>query len=144
MRFLPVVRNGRFGIVRHRSLLFKNFSGHANNPVSKEVPLNGDRALDVRMRFVTHKLEILEFEIEDVFDVGVHVHFRKREEIAGKLFFHLFQMVRVDMRVAERMDEIAGFQAAHLRDHHGEQSVRSYVEWHAEEDIGGALVKLAR
>ena len=48
------------------------------------------------------------------------------------------------MRIAEGVHEVAVLQAAHLRHHHGEQGVAGDVERHAEEDVGAALVQLAR
>lgn len=48
------------------------------------------------------------------------------------------------MRVAERVDEFPLFKIADLRDHRGEQRVRSDVERHAEKNIAGALIELAR
>ena len=52
-------------------------------------------------------------------------------------------MIRVKMQIAERVDEIARLQAAHLRDHQREQRVAGDVERHAEKNIRAALVKLA-
>ena len=49
----------------------------------------------------------------------------------------------IQVRIAEGVHEVAGFQAAHLRHHHGEQGVAGDVERHAEEDVGAALVELA-
>ena len=48
------------------------------------------------------------------------------------------------MRVAERVDEDAGLEPAHLRHRHGQQRVGGDVERHAEEDVGRALIELAR
>ena len=47
------------------------------------------------------------------------------------------------MRVAEGVDEVADPEAAHLRDHVGQQGVARDVEGHAEEGIRRALVELA-
>ena len=52
-------------------------------------------------------------------------------------------MVFIDVRIAEGMDEITILQAASLRNHHGEQSVRSNVERNAQKNVGTTLVKLA-
>ena len=48
------------------------------------------------------------------------------------------------MGVAERVHELARPEAADLRHHRGEQRVGGDVERHAEEDVGAALVELAR
>ena len=55
----------------------------------------------------------------------------------------LLEVVRVEMQVAEGVDELAGLQAADLRDHQREQRVARDVERHAEKNIRAALVKLA-
>ena len=52
-------------------------------------------------------------------------------------------MVEVDVRIAERMDEIARPQSALLRNHHSQQGIRRYIERYAEERIGTALIELA-
>jgi hypothetical protein len=75
--------------------------------------------------------------------VRVEVHFGQFIGGAAELQLCLFDMVQVEVGVAEGMDEFAGFQAADLRDHHGQQRVGGDVERHAEEDIGAALVELA-
>ena len=61
-----------------------------------------------------------------------------------KLQARLLEVVEIEVRVAERVDELAGLQAGHLRHHHRQQRVGRDVERHAEEDVGGALVELAR
>ena len=48
------------------------------------------------------------------------------------------------MGVAESMDEVAGVEAAFARDEMGQQGVAGDVERHAEEDVGRALIELAR
>ena len=48
------------------------------------------------------------------------------------------------MRVAERVDEVACAEPGHLGDHVGQERVRGDVERHAEEEVGGPLVQLAR
>ncbi len=62
---------------------------------------------------------------------------------ARKLQARLLEMVEIEVRVAEGVDELAGLQPGHLRHHHGEQRVGRDVERHAEENVGRALVELA-
>ena len=64
----------------------------------------------MRMRFVSDKLKILEFEIKEVFDVRVEVHFREFMGCAAELQLRLLNVVQVEVGVAEGMHEIAGFQ----------------------------------
>ena len=48
------------------------------------------------------------------------------------------------MCVAEGVHEVARLQPAHLRHHHGQQRIAGDIERYAEEDVGAALVQLAR
>lgn len=64
--------------------------------------------------------------------------------MTGKLLADLFEMVGVNVGIAESMDEIARLQAANLRHHHREQRVTRDVERDTEEAVGATLVKLAR
>jgi len=52
-------------------------------------------------------------------------------------------MIFVNVRIAERVHEIADAEPANLRDHVREQRVARNVERHAEKKIRAALVKLA-
>src|SRR5258707_5973990 len=56
----------------------------------------------------------------------------------------LFRSVQVEVRVAQGEHELARLQAGHLRHHQREQGVGGDVERHAEEQVGAALVHLAR
>jgi radical SAM superfamily enzyme len=53
-------------------------------------------------------------------------------------------MVEVQVAVAPRPDELPDAEVALLRDHVREQRVGCDIERHAEEDVGAALVHLAR
>ena len=63
---------------------------------------------------------------------------------ARQLFTRLIEMVQIQVAVAAGPDEIAHIQIALLRDHVREQRIRSDVERHAQEDVGAALIHLAR
>ena len=54
------------------------------------------------------------------------------------------EVVRVDVGVAEGVDEVAGGQAGDVGDQVGEQGVAGDVERDAEEEVGRPLVELAR
>src|SRR5688572_9083186 len=94
------------------------------------------------MRIVALEREILVLELEDVCDGGVELQQRQRAGNARELFTRLIKMVEIEMGVAESVDQIAGLQPAHLRDHQGEQRIRRYVERYTEKEIGAALVEL--
>ena len=51
-------------------------------------------------------------------------------------------MVQIDVRIAQRMDEVTGLQARHLCHHHEQQGIGGDVERHAQEGVGAALVEL--
>ena len=95
------------------------------------------------MRVVTGQFKILELEMVDVFHRRIQFHLRQRTRLARQLQLCLFEVVLVEMQIAKRVDEVAGLQAADLRDHQREQRVAGDVERHAQENIRAALVKLA-
>ena len=68
---------------------------------------------------------------------------RQRFGIAGELEFRLFEVVGVEVEVAEGVDEVADFEVADMGDHVGEQCIGCDVERDAEEEVGTALVELA-
>ena len=94
------------------------------------------------MGVVAREGEVVMAEREDVLGVGVDRHRGKRTRRAGQLEIGLFQVVQVEVGVAEGVDEVAGLQIRHLGHHHGEERIAGDIERHAEEDIGGALVEL--
>src|SRR4030065_420570 len=101
-----------------------------------------DRCLDGGMRVVVQQLKIIELKIEDRAHCGVEVYAWPRPRGARQLRARLFEVVAVEVRIAEGMDEIAGFESGHLGHHQREQGIGGYIERHAEENIGAALVEL--
>ncbi|MPN36795.1 hypothetical protein SDC9_184306 [bioreactor metagenome] len=97
----------------------------------------------MRVRVVAFEAEILEAEGEDVPHLGIDPHCRQGAGLARQLQAGLFEMVGVEVGVAEGMDEVTRAIAADLRQHHRQQRVGGDVEGHAEEDVGAALVELA-
>ena len=71
--------------------------------------LNSNFGSNMGMWIIIKKGEIFKFEIKDIFDVRIYFHLRLWEWLAGELEFCLFQVVRVQMCIAECMDELAGF-----------------------------------
>src|SRR5579883_86728 len=82
-----------------------------------------DLGLDARMRIVVFEGEILVAEGEQILGGGGKPHGRQRARRARELQARLVEMVQVEMRVAERVDEVAGRETCHLRHHQGEQRV---------------------
>ncbi len=95
------------------------------------------------MGVVVDQCEVLLTEIMDRTDCRIDFHARKRPRHPIELCLHLSQVVAVNMRVPERVNELPGLQAANLRHHQGEQAVGGDVEGHAEKKVGTALVELA-
>jgi hypothetical protein len=75
--------------------------------------------------------------------LGIELERGKRPRLSRELLARLLEMVRVQMRIAKRMHEIADAQPADLRDHVREQRIAGDVERNAEEDVAAALVQLA-
>ena len=82
-------------------------------------------------------------EPEDVLDLRVEPEARQRPWRPAQLLFRLLEVVGVEMRVPERMDELARLEPGDLRHHLGQQRIGRDVERHAEEDVAAALVELA-
>ena len=95
------------------------------------------------MRVIVLQREIVVAKREQIVHVRIDAHDGQRARRAAELFTRLIEMVRIQMRVAQRVDEIAVTQIAHLRDHHRQQCVRRNIKWHAQKDIRAALVELA-
>jgi hypothetical protein len=92
---------------------------------------------------VAIQLKVIETELIDFGNLRVDFHLWKREWIPGELKFGLFEVVGVEMKVAEGMDEFPRFVSADLGHHHGEKSVGGDVKRHSQKKIRAALVELA-
>ena len=69
------------------------------------------RRLDRRPRIVAFEREIPVAEVEERLHGRIEPHYGQRTGFARKLLVHLLQMVQIEVRVAERMDEFTGLQA---------------------------------
>src|SRR6056297_3693677 len=78
---------------------------------------NRHRRANRRMRVVALDRDILEAKAENIAHLRIEAQARQRARLTRELFAGLFEMVRIEMRVAEGMHEIAGLQPRHLRDH---------------------------
>lgn len=66
---------------------------------------------------VVFQFEVLVLEVKDGLDVWIYYHARQRTWCARQLEMYLFQVVLVDVCIAQGMDEITGFQASNLCHH---------------------------
>ena len=85
--------------------------------------------------------EVFEFQIPKRF-FG-NYEFRELGRFSLELESQAFDVIEINMRVAERVSENAGREVAFLGDHVHECCVARDVERDAECDVGGALVELA-
>ena len=90
----------------------------------------------MRVRFIIDQLEIAVLKLEDPFLRRIELHLRRREGFAGQLQLCLFEVIEVQVRIAERMNKFAGLQLADLCHHQRQQRIRGEIERHAEKDIG--------
>ncbi len=98
----------------------------------------------MRVRIVVLEGEVLETKSVNPADLRVDSHGGQGTGFAGELQFGLLEVVRVEMHVPEGVDEVTGLVVENLGDHHGEQGVARDVEGDSEEEVGTALVELAR
>jgi len=90
--------------------------------------LHRNRRADRRRRVVALEPEVLVAKREQIRDVGIQVHRRQGARLAFKLLAGLIEVVRVEVRVAERVHEVARFEFAHLRDHHRQEGITCNIE----------------
>ena len=95
------------------------------------------------MRIVAFERNVIEGEVEDGFHIWVEFQRGKGTWLAGELEAGLVEVILIEMEIAKRVDEVAGFVIANLRNHMGEERVGSDVERHTQEQIRAALIELA-
>src|ERR1035437_6331837 len=69
--------------------------------------LNRNRSFDVRVRIVILYREIFKLKIKNVFHRRIYFHRWKRMEIARELKIHLLDMIRINMHITKRMNELS-------------------------------------
>ena len=89
------------------------------------------------------QLEVVVAERVNVSHVRVERHPRQRPWLARQLQLGLIEMIRVQVQVSERVNELARLQSANLCHHQQQQRVRRDVERHTEKQIRAALIQLA-
>ena len=63
----------------------------------------------MRVGFVADQFEIFEFEIKDIFNMRVQVHFWQGFWLARELELRLFNVIGIEVRIAKGMNKFAGF-----------------------------------
>lgn len=96
------------------------------------------------MRVIVAQLEMFEPEIKEIRHGGVQVHVGQGAGLTRELFPGLFQVIAVQMEVAERMDEFPRTEVGHPGDHEGQQGIAGNIERHSEKSVRRSLVELTR
>ena len=97
-------------------------------PKAKAVS-NCDGSRNGRMRPVIDQLEVLVTEIKNTFYLGIDLHLRWWQGLSLQLLICLLQVVHIQVRITQRVDELAGRLTGHPGHHHGEQGIGGDVEW---------------
>src|SRR5579872_7222702 len=153
------MRSPRYSITRVRFLIGRT----ANTPrpwtlerrTSKSgLAANADRGLaamsdrhpclDRWMIPVVHEFEILVGVLKQARGSTSDQEARRREGRARELLVGLLEMIDVKVTVPPGPHQLAGDEVALLREHVREQGVRCEIEGYAQEDVGAALIDLAR
>src|SRR3546814_20885180 len=95
------------------------FRSTAVRPLS--APLDRDRALDVRMRFITDQLEVFVFVLVDRIGPTLDDHLRQRIRRARDLLAHLLELMLVNVDVDDGPDEPNRLEMTLLREQQSEQ-----------------------
>ena len=64
-----------------------------------------------------------QIEVVDLATRGVQLQPRQRTRLSAELLARLVEVIEVEVRIAERVDEVARAEPRHLRDHVGQQRV---------------------
>lgn len=83
---------------------------------------------------------MLGVKIVNILNPGIKVQLRQPLWLPPKLLVHLLKVILVNMRIPERVDKSAGFQATNLCDHMRKKGVGSHVERNPDKQISAALV----
>ena len=83
------------------------------------------------MRLILFDRNVVVAEIKDRTHRRIELQMRKRKWTSLDLFARLFEVIFLQMRIAQCVHEIADTEIAHLRDHMREQRVAGDVERHA-------------
>ena len=81
-------------------------------------------------------------ELKEIGHRRIELQNRQRLRAARQLQARLIEMIQVKMRVAKRVNEIAGHAARYLRNHVGQKRITRNVERDAQKHVGRALIKL--
>jgi hypothetical protein len=101
--------------------------------------LDGDFAFDGGVALVVFEGGVAPFPVEEAV-IALKGQGGGWEGGAVELFFELGEVVGVDVRVAQKANQFARFQAALFGDEFEEEGVGGYVEGNAEKDVARTLI----
>ncbi len=97
------------------------------------------------MRFIPLDLKVLRLPAIDAPSrIPAYEQLRKLPRLSFQLHVQRLHMIQIDMRIAHRVYERAGYEIAHMRQHVRQQSVRSDVEGYTEAHVARPLIELTR
>ena len=91
---------------------------------------------------VTNNFDVIIGEPINVHDAFIQFQCRKRKRVSADLLSSLVEVIHVQMRISEGMNECSRLKSTHLSHHVCQQRIGGNVEWNAEEDISASLVQL--
>lgn len=91
--------------------------------------------LDTVEWVISCEFEVIKRKVIDILDFALDGKYGERARCAFELHFERFHVIRVHVRVSERVHEFTGLEAADVRDHHGQQTVTRDVERHAQAKV---------
>lgn len=77
---------------------------------------------------ISRNLEIIELEIENILDFPLYGQLWQFRRVASELQIRLFEMVEIQMGIAERVDKVPRLQPGHVSNHFSEQGIAGDIE----------------
>lgn len=99
--------------------------------------------VDLRVGIVVLHEKVIESKVLDPIHLSLELECWEWPRSPLKLFLQRFHVVRIDVRIPERVDKVARLQVRHMCDHVGQKRVTGNVEGHSESHVRRSLVHLA-
>src|SRR3989338_9790274 len=105
--------------------------------------LHSHRSLDSRIRVILHNGNIFVSEVEKGLHVFVQDKLRQFSRLTCELFARLFNVIAIQMHIAECLYEFPNIITAYVRQHMRQKSITGDIKRHPKKKIRTALVELA-
>lgn len=106
--------------------------------------LDGHFHLNRCVRFVAHHFKVIKRKVVDALHLAPEAQLGKRLGRALQLLAQRFDVVQVDVRIAQCVHKVARLQTGNVRNHVRQQRVAGDIERYAQAHVCAALVQLAR